>query len=1033
MQQQVEADKAKFIIQKISVNDNTDVIMEILKNSMNKHNITELSLASITLDERDGLAGKVLKCSEYVMDSKYGYTSMSLPAEEVELDPVLMGIYEDYRTYLNKVYDQTDKTAGETQKGKIQSRYVLARELLLRSVVSALKIKSNLEHGNNMMNFIDDFIGGLLESQILLDEVFSTENIFTFSIKNKELSPFDIAFSSPGHRDRLNLIRKAIEMSNLIHLPKIAIQQASNYLKQLRHILAAHILVIAKFDIKEEEKIGKDFIQNTFQEFEIQMSKKTCTLHIRTELPEEKCREQYKNSFVFCHNSTELGHIDYNGIIEKVKIKNLDSFLKAAKISHKSEFEGKSLYLSLEKLDEFIMPNNSSESILKKYMNNTLKEVEEKNWHSTKITTSQQRIIDSFKEKQHDERYIKLNNFYSLFAKTNILISLVEYISTLVSGINWVLILIGYINIDKLNFVISKHSEDCKNSLFIDQKIMEGHKGKLSYKSLVKYGLSGNSFSPTTTCNTLSLLNQPEVINKFLEKMKDTIAKLETIDEQVFANFSCNIVNTHTGEKLFSSFDRLESSNLQINSNSKIREISLKEDKPLFHDKNKKSISIKNVTTSLKEITHITSSSKSKESRAVKKEAGELSNSRSEYSYDNISNTSGTQSEFERSISQNKLLPTNSVLNIEHKETISDLNQTVIEKESQLAKQKKELEEREKLLEQREEEIKKLKQMLPREKEESRKEKASVIESVIEKVNPFSISSKQNEPKSKKNAGFEKGSKSKNGNEDSSTTEQSMSKTKSEHESFQDKPKDKNKLRKGKSKSIKENNKKESTENMNSKFESKSEHGYSNSQAMKDIGMFSDKTQLKEPESPELFFERAKGYISLGTRENRKLAINDFTLALEYCDKNEQQLKKKILIERGITFEYLNQPDKAIADYTAILELEPKNVDILIRRGLILSENNKFDEGNKDFELAEKLSPDHEELLWKRSQVCMVHENYEQAVADLTKLCNLYPDNEYAKHRLMTAKKAIEIREAELLKPNEEPLKEEESSFFSFF
>lgn len=697
--QQVEADTAKFAIQKIYINDNTNSIMKILENSMKKHNITELSLASVTLDERDGLKGKVLLCTEYMTGSKYGYESMSLPEEEVELDPVLKGIYDDYQTYLNEVYYAAEKSAVETEKGKITSRYVLVRELLLRSVVSALKVKSNLEHGNNMMNFIDDFIAGLLKSQILLHEVFSTENLIKFSgfsLRNKELSAFDLAFSSPEHRDKLSLIRKAIEMSNLIHLPKIAIQQAANYLKKLRHIIAAHILVVSNFDIVEEEKIGKSFIQNTFQDFEIKACEKSCTIHLIQNLSEENDLVKYKNSYAFSNNV--LYYINNDGIFEQIIINNGIKFSKAISEINKCKFE--TIYLSHKKMVELMTSSGGAsetiKKIVEKYKSNNMKEIKEDNWHTTELTSSQQRIIE-FEFEKDSNKLDKLVSLYKLFVKTNILIHLAEYLSTLISGVNWVLILSGYINIDNLNWVISKHSDDCRLSVFVDRKYMEERKGKLSYKSLVKYFLSDASFSPTTTCNTLSLLNQPEVIRKFLEKMKDTTDKLKKIDDQIDANFNCNVINTGAGKKLFSSF-----SEKSVQQEKKYTINPMTNYSPTAEGLLSKPIKIpqRQLTSDYTEIKDIQSQFiESKEGSSVaemsekkialvRNLAEENENGKKKRDKDKKHTSKNCDKKLKHKISRNKFELTSDNINIEDKKIIANLNQILTKQELQLKQQK---------------------------------------------------------------------------------------------------------------------------------------------------------------------------------------------------------------------------------------------------------------------------------------------------------------------------------------------------------
>ncbi len=113
---------------------------------------------------------------------------------------------------------------------------------------------------------------------------------------------------------------------------------------------------------------------------------------------------------------------------------------------------------------------------------------------------------------------------------------------------------------------------------------------------------------------------------------------------------------------------------------------------------------------------------------------------------------------------------------------------------------------------------------------------------------------------------------------------------------------------------------------------------------------------LEKSDDPELLFKRAKCFVSLETPEKRKLGISDLALALEYCGENNPQLKEKILIERGFVFDFLGMFSEALADYSASLLLNPKNVSVLLSRGELLKYMGKTDEGYKDLELAESLS-----------------------------------------------------------------------------
>ncbi len=81
---------------------------------------------------------------------------------------------------------------------------------------------------------------------------------------------------------------------------------------------------------------------------------------------------------------------------------------------------------------------------------------------------------------------------------------------------------------------------------------------------------------------------------------------------------------------------------------------------------------------------------------------------------------------------------------------------------------------------------------------------------------------------------------------------------------------------------------------------------------------------------------------------------------------------------RGVTYNSLNQPEKALADFNQTISLDSNNPKYYLGRGLLYSNKNEYDEAIADFDSALRLDPDND-MASTNKKFCV------QAIADKKK------------------------------------------------
>ena len=107
--------------------------------------------------------------------------------------------------------------------------------------------------------------------------------------------------------------------------------------------------------------------------------------------------------------------------------------------------------------------------------------------------------------------------------------------------------------------------------------------------------------------------------------------------------------------------------------------------------------------------------------------------------------------------------------------------------------------------------------------------------------------------------------------------------------------------------------------------------------------------------SPKQYWEKGTGYA-----ENKLYidAVQNFTQAIR-TNKGEIAIEDvaRIFNSRGIAYQGLNEPDKAIDDFSNALELDDKNPDIFLNRANAFLGRKQYERARDDFSMAIKLAP----------------------------------------------------------------------------
>ena len=114
-------------------------------------------------------------------------------------------------------------------------------------------------------------------------------------------------------------------------------------------------------------------------------------------------------------------------------------------------------------------------------------------------------------------------------------------------------------------------------------------------------------------------------------------------------------------------------------------------------------------------------------------------------------------------------------------------------------------------------------------------------------------------------------------------------------------------------------------------------------------------------------------------------------------------------MKEGAILAYLNEPEKAIADYTKALSINPKLESVYYNRGITYANLRKYPEAIADYNSAIDLNPNNFNLYFNRAIAYGNINQWDKSVIDLRKVLELDPGNKSAASNLEIANSRLKI------------------------
>lgn len=114
---------------------------------------------------------------------------------------------------------------------------------------------------------------------------------------------------------------------------------------------------------------------------------------------------------------------------------------------------------------------------------------------------------------------------------------------------------------------------------------------------------------------------------------------------------------------------------------------------------------------------------------------------------------------------------------------------------------------------------------------------------------------------------------------------------------------------------------------------------------------------------------------------------------------------------RGIAYQNMGEPAKAIEDYSKVIELNPAHAHAFSHRGNAYFDTGNHDAALKDYTRAIELKPDYADAYFNRANQYIEMKQYALAVNDFTSVLQLIPNDAQAYNRRGTAYLAMGDKE----------------------
>jgi Tfp pilus assembly protein PilF len=153
-----------------------------------------------------------------------------------------------------------------------------------------------------------------------------------------------------------------------------------------------------------------------------------------------------------------------------------------------------------------------------------------------------------------------------------------------------------------------------------------------------------------------------------------------------------------------------------------------------------------------------------------------------------------------------------------------------------------------------------------------------------------------------------------------------------------------------------------------------------------------------EPNNATLYYCRGKAYAEMGDIERATADYMNWIALNEDFDKTIADLSAVLRLqpddleaheERARLYDAKGESDLAVADYTEAIRLAPKRADLYRRRGVVLAVKGAHDSALDDFTEAIRLDPKDAEAYCARGAVHGGRHDFNKAIADFTEAIRL--------------------------------------------
>jgi tetratricopeptide (TPR) repeat protein/GTPase SAR1 family protein len=151
--------------------------------------------------------------------------------------------------------------------------------------------------------------------------------------------------------------------------------------------------------------------------------------------------------------------------------------------------------------------------------------------------------------------------------------------------------------------------------------------------------------------------------------------------------------------------------------------------------------------------------------------------------------------------------------------------------------------------------------------------------------------------------------------------------------------------------------------------------------------METKRAQLVKPDAKDATIYHNQGEVYAGLGEYDR-AIANYTRAIELDPK-----EVSVYSDRGLAYARRKEYQQAIADYTRAIELDPKDVWTYYQRGSVYHDLKEYEKAIVDFTQVIKLAPKEVFPYRDRARCYRLNKEYEKAIADLSRAMELAPQD----------------------------------------